>query len=257
MKQISVERSIEELVQWVRQADRILFYTGAGISVPSGIPDFRSPGGLWEKYDPYEYATLRAFKNQPAKVWVFLRDLFFTFRDKEPNVAHKALVEVEQLLGKDKVFIATQNIDSLHQRAGSTNVFELHGSNDNLHCLSCAFEEPTDVKHFNEDPYPICPKCSYPLKPKVTFFDEGLDRSVFNSVKKIASESELLIGVGSSLEVHPASSIFLSSKKNKAHFNLTRTNYAHLINYLILGDVVETLPLFVEALRKLIASNNH
>ncbi|MHA1911310.1 MAG: SIR2 family NAD-dependent protein deacylase [Candidatus Kariarchaeaceae archaeon] len=254
---MSLQRSIKELAQRVITADRVLFYTGAGISVPSGIPDFRSPGGLWEKYDPFEYATLKAFKNQPAKVWVFLRDLFFTFGNKEPNVAHKALVEIEQLLGREKVYIATQNIDSLHQRAGSTNVFELHGSNDNLHCLSCTFEEPTEEKHFREDPYPTCPKCSYPLKPKVTFFDEGLDRSVFNEVKKIASESELIIGVGSSLEVHPASSIFLSSKNKKAHFNLTQTRYDHLIDNIVLGDAAETLPLFVETLKSLITSSIH
>jgi NAD-dependent deacetylase len=242
---------LTEVAQKAIRAEKILFYTGAGISVPSGIPDFRSPGGLWEKYDPFEYATLRAFKEQPSKVWEFLRDLYLSFGDKGPNPAHYALVEIEKILGTEKVFIATQNIDSLHQKAGSSNVFELHGSNDFMHCLKCSFVEKTLIdKHLTKFPYPVCPNCSYPLKPKVTFFDESLDLEIFSQAKKTASKSDLLIGAGSSLEVHPASSLFLSSNNTKAHFNLTRTKYDCLIDYSILGDVEKTLPLFLKAIEE-------
>jgi len=247
---------LTEIAKIAISAEKILIYTGAGISVPSGIPDFRSPGGLWEKYNPFEYATIRAFQKNPTKVWTFLRDLYTTFGEKKPNPAHYALVELEKKLGPEKVFIATQNIDSLHQKAGSSSVFELHGSNDFMHCLKCFYEEKTVVsKHLCQLPYPLCPNCSYPLKPKVTFFEEALDQHIFVESKKIASESDLLIGAGSSLEVHPASSLFLSSPKPKAHFNLTTTRYDSLIDYSILGDVEETLPLFVKALDDVISED--
>ncbi len=240
-----VENTIRKVAQHAIEATSVVFYTGAGISTPSGIPDFRSPGGLWDKYDPYEVSSLRAFRKKPEKVWEFFRDLYEKFVDPEPNPAHDAITDIQKLLGEDKVHIATQNIDGLHQKSGSVNVYELHGTPYIMHCIKCSFEEGFEYeKHMEQLPYPVCPKCKKPLKPKAVLFEEALDLNLLRSAMRKARTSEIAIGAGSSLTVFPASDVLLAPppKTKKALFNLSPTMYDRLIHYLVKGDVVETLP---------------
>jgi len=239
------EKIITEIAKKISAAKKLVFYTGAGIGVHSGIPDFRSPGGLWEKYDPFEVATLEAFKKNPEKVWDFLKELYHTFGEPKPNKAHDAITKIQQLKGKEKVFIATQNIDGLHQKSGSTNVFELHGNPNMIQCIRCLYEERFNFeKHVNVEPYPTCPKCGKPMKPKIVLFGEALNQGTFKKAMKIAKSSDIIIGVATSLEVFPAAEILLAPppKTKKALFNLSPTYYDKLIHYKVKGDIIETLP---------------
>lgn len=126
---------IRMIAKHMLKADTIIFFTGAGTSVHSGIPDFRSEGGLWEKYNLLEVATIRAFRKNPDKVWEFFRIIYEDFQPVEPNKGHHAITEIQQIKGGNKVHIATQNIDGLHQKSGSINVYELHGNPDKMHCI--------------------------------------------------------------------------------------------------------------------------
>ncbi len=249
------DEKITKVAELIVQAESIMFFTGAGTSVHSGIPDFRSPGGIWEKYSPAEYATLAAFHKNPEKIWNFFRDMYVKFSEPEPNLIHHAITDIQQLKGENKVHIATQNIDGLHQKSGSTNVFELHGTTEKLHCLRCLYEEQVEPeKHLELLPYPICPKCKKPLKPSVILFGESLDMNIFRPAMKIAKRSDIAIGVATSLEVFPAADILLApppNKTKKALFNLTKTYYDKLIHYVIKGDAIETLPQLVEEVKKL------
>ena len=249
---LSISKLLEEIAQNVIDANSMVVFTGAGISVPSGVPDFRSPGGIWEKYNPYEFST-RAFKKKPEKVWEFIRDLYQNFGNPKPNPAHFAVTEIQKLKGIEKVPIVTQNIDGLHTKSGSKNVFEIHGNAEFLHCIKCGFEESLDVeKHLQTLPYPTCPKCGKPLKPKVVLFEELLDNRLFQRALRIAVKSDLVIGVGTSLGVFPAADILLAPppKTKKVVFNLTSTYYDHLIHYKVKGDVVDTLPELVKEIKK-------
>ena len=248
----SISETIDKIADLISNSDKVMIFTGAGQSVPSGVPDFRSPGGLWEKYDPYEVSTIQAFRKKPEMVWEFFRDMYANFGDVQPNPAHFAVTEIQQLEGEDKIFISTQNIDGLHTKAGSKNVFEVHGTAELIHCLKCGFEEELDSdKHLTILPYPKCPDCGKPLKPKVVLFEELLDYNIFSEAKKIAHESGIVIGAGTSLGVFPAADILLSPppKTKKALFNLTPTYYDHLIHYRVKGDVVDTLPELVKVLK--------
>ena len=144
--------------------------TGAGISVGSGIPDFRSPGGLWSVYAPDEYATLEVFYRNPQKAWELYRALGNTLLGKISNPAHQALAELEsqgRLAG-----IVTQNVDNLHQQAGSRTVLEIHGDHQHLQCLECGHLEEVREQHYREQAIPRCPTCSVALKPNVVLFGE-------------------------------------------------------------------------------------
>ena len=255
------QENLQKVAKLVAEARRITFFSGAGISVPSGIPDFRSPGGIWETYDMFEVATLRAFKKRPEKVWTFIRDLYTLFTERKPNTAHYAITDIQKLKGEDNVFIVTQNIDGLHQLAGSKNVHEVHGTPDILHCIRCGFEEQIDIeKHTKIKPYPICSKCKKPLKPKIVFFEELLDPIILSTSMKLARKSDLVIGVGTSLGVFPAADILLApspNKTKKALFNLTPTAYDRLLHYIILGDVIDTLPVLVKEVEKILFSEEN
>ena len=245
---------IRVIAKHVLKAETIIFFTGAGTSVHSGIPDFRSEGGLWEKFNPLEVATIRAFRKNPDKVWEFFRIIYEDFQPVEPNKGHYAITEIQQIKGENKVHIATQNIDGLHQKSGSTNVYELHGNPDIMHCIRCSHEEQMNYeKHIEPKKYPLCPKCENPLKPKVILFGEPLDMDVFNSAMRVANRSEIAIGVATSLEVFPAANILLSPPltTKKALFNLTPTLYNGQIDYYVEGDIIETLPTLARILKEL------
>ena len=163
---------------------RALALTGAGVSVESGIPDFRSECGLWRRFDPMEYATLDCFLNDPAKAWELYRELGSILQDRQPNPAHRALAELERR--GDISGVLTQNIDGLHQAAGSGSVVELHGSHAELHCLACGHREPFAASFLKPGPVPSCPACGHALKPDAVLFGEP--------VRDIATAGDLMNG---------------------------------------------------------------
>jgi NAD-dependent deacetylase len=200
-----VATTVERLAELIREADTVVALTGAGISVPSGIPDFRSPGsGLWENVDPMEVAHIDAWRADPERFWHFYGSRFQALRDKQPNGAHLALVELEQR-GKLAAVI-TQNIDRLHARAGTTELIEVHGTIDHSSCLDCLAQYPLDEvqQRLQDSPVSVpCCDCGRPLKPDVVLFGEFLPEGALERAYALAASADLLLCVGSSLEVHP------------------------------------------------------
>ena len=196
----SVDRTARALVQ---SQGKAVALTGAGISVESGIPDFRSAGGLWDKFDPMEYATIDAFRRDPRKVWQMIFSLEALLHRAAPNPAHVALAQLEQaglLRG-----IVTQNIDNLHQRAGSTRVVEFHGNGQRLRCLACgALIEATEAGRAGEPP--LC-SCGEILKPDVVFFGEQIPHTALQAATELLEECEVMLVVGTSATVYPFASL--------------------------------------------------
>src|SRR5256714_9078080 len=162
----AVDESVSTLATLLRERQPCVVLTGAGISTESGIPDFRSPTGIWAQYDPMEYATIDAFRRDPVKVWEFYGLRLDTLAKAEPNAGHLALAELERR-GLVRA-VVTQNIDGLHQRAGSREVIEVHGSIRTARCLACGEQTPLDRA------MPRCPRCGEIMKPGVVMFGELL-----------------------------------------------------------------------------------
>ncbi len=181
-----------------------LAFTGAGVSVESGLPDFRSPGGLWDRYDVAEYATLDAFRRHPDKVWVFIRELLDSYGDVRPNAGHLALAALEAAGALHAV--VTQNIDGLHQAAGSRRVVEFHGSLRRLVCLGCGRTCPSDEPSVKSVPVPRC-ACGRVYKPDFVFFGEAIPEAALTDAFAMARECGVLLVAGTSAEVAPASLI--------------------------------------------------
>ena len=196
----------ERLSELIREHQPCVALAGAGVSTESGIPDFRSPKGMWAQFDPLEYATLGAFQRDPEKVWRFFAPRFSMLTDAEPNRAHLALAELERY-GLLRAVI-TQNIDLLHERAGSREVVEVHGSVRTSTCLSCGARYPLDeVLGLLDAGPPRCTACGEVLKPDVVFFDELLPDQAIDRAYELAGKARLLLVVGSSLEVWPVAEL--------------------------------------------------
>jgi NAD-dependent deacetylase len=203
-------RSSALVAELLRGSQRAVVLTGAGISVPSGIPDFRTPGtGLWEKVDPMEVAHIDAFRRDPDRFWRYYSQRFMALRDKRPNRAHEVVAELE----RDGLVVAviTQNIDRLHRAAGSQNVIEVHGSIEHSVCLECggrfALDKVIDMIEQDPESAPECTSCIAPLKPDVVLFGEYLPEDAMRRAHDLAAGADLLIAIGSSLEVHPVASL--------------------------------------------------
>jgi NAD-dependent deacetylase len=198
----------QRLAALIRDNQPCVALTGAGASTESGIPDFRSPTGIWAEFDPLEYATLGAFQQDPRKVWRFYAPRFDMLADAEPNRVHTALAALErEALVRA---IVTQNIDTLHQRAGSRDVIEVHGSIRTSSCPACGARYPLDeVVPLIEagDGAPECPACGTILKPDVVFFDELLPEGAMERATDLAAEARLLLVIGSGLEVYPVAGL--------------------------------------------------
>ncbi|MEP6978114.1 MAG: NAD-dependent deacylase [Thermoleophilia bacterium] len=199
------------LAQLIREAQPCVVLTGAGVSTESGIPDFRSPTGIWAEFDPLEYASIEAFRRDPAKVWSFYAPRFAMLTEAEPNEAHRALAALEDA-GYVQA-IVTQNIDLLHERAGSRDVIEVHGSIRTSSCRGCGASYPlADVVALLErEPTPSCTSCGGVLKPDVVFFGELLPERAIERASELAREARLLLVVGSSLEVYPVAGLPLET----------------------------------------------
>lgn len=193
----------------IRAARSVVALTGAGISVPSGIPDFRTPGtGLWHNVDPTEVAHIDVFHREPERFWRFYGDRFQHLEDKLPNVAHLALARLEQARLLDGVI--TQNIDRLHRLAGTRELVEVHGTIEYSSCLICGVRYPlSEVRELQRaDParIPRC-VCTAPLKPDVVLFGEFLPAGALARAEQLALSADLMLCIGSSLEVHPVADL--------------------------------------------------
>lgn len=204
-----VSAPAHRLAQLLHDAERAVVLTGAGVSVPSGIPDFRSPGtGLWENVDPMEVAHIDAWRRDPDRFWSFYGDRFASLVDKRPNEAHHALAELERRRLISAVI--TQNIDRLHRVAGTERLIEVHGSIESSICLECGGKLSLErvIEQLRDgDGAPECPACVVPLKPDVVLFGELLPERALAEAQALALEADLMICVGSSLEVYPVAGL--------------------------------------------------
>lgn len=187
--------------------------TGAGISVESGIPDFRGQGGVWTRYDPFEYGHIESFRANPAKVWKMLIELDALMQSVSPNEAHLALGELENL-GIIKMVI-TQNVDRLHQRGGSSNVVEFHGNFRDMRCDNCQMPFLRENVSLERLP-PLC-SCGGPIRPDVVLFGEAIPAKAYSRAFAAAEKCDLMIVVGTSASVAPASELPLIAKRRGAH----------------------------------------
>jgi NAD-dependent protein deacetylase/lipoamidase len=204
----ALSAAVAELAGLIVESECTVALTGAGVSVPSGIPDFRTPEtGLWEKVDPMEVAHIDVFERDPARFWSYYRPRFHSLGDKRPNAAHEALAELERRGLLEGVI--TQNVDRLHRAAGSTNVVEVHGSIETSSCTRCQarFEIDEVDGLFDAEGVARCSTCSSPVKPDVVLFGELLPQSAIAMAQQLAERAELLICVGSSLAVHPVAAL--------------------------------------------------
>ena len=203
--------TVERLVSLVRSRQPCVVLTGAGVSTESGIPDFRSPTGIWAQYDPLEYATIDAFLADPEKVWDFYAKRLGMLRGAQPNDGHRALAELEQRGWVQAV--VTQNIDLLHPRAGSRALVEVHGSIRTSSCLDCGAVVPLDdvLRLLETAAAPACPRCGRILKPDVVMFGELLPPGAMERASALAAAARLLLVVGSSLEVYPVAGLPLET----------------------------------------------
>ena len=227
--------------------------TGAGVSVPSGIPDFRTPGkGLWEKVDPMKVAHIDVFRRDPDRFWHFYGDRFATLDEKEPNAAHEMIAELERrglIRG-----VITQNIDRLHRKAGSENVVEVHGSIEWSVCPDCGVKvgvERVVEKLRAGVGTPECETCITPLKPDVVLFGELLPEDAMSEAFALASEADLMLAIGSSLEVYPVASlpgVTLENGGGLALITQGRTPYDDQAEVKLSGDVVDELDDVLDAL---------
>jgi NAD-dependent deacetylase len=247
------ERHLDEAVAAFRSATKAVALTGAGISVASGIPDFRSPGGLWTLFSPDEYATIEVFYRHPAKAWKLYRALGKTLQGKTPNPGHLALAELERqglLAG-----LVTQNIDNLHQQAGSRTVLEIHGDHQHLQCLQCGALEPVTAEHYRLEEVARCRHCAFPLKPNVVLFGEEVRH--LDEIHALISGCDLLLVVGTSAQVYPAASLPSRVRRQGGlifEFNqesaLSENGPDGQADFFFRGDAGVTLPLLARCCRR-------
>ena len=241
------------LAELLAGAERAVALTGAGISVPSGIPDFRTPGkGLWEKVDPMKVAHIDAFRRSPDEFWTFYGQRFAMLSEIAPNPAHDAVAELERR-GLVRGVI-TQNIDRLHRAAGSENVIEVHGSIEWCVCEMCGGRVGyEDVRRMLADgtPTPECASCITPLKPNVVLFGEMLPEDAMADATALAAEADLMLCIGSSLEVFPVAGlpgVTLGSGGRVALVTAGPTPYDRDAEVKLSGDVVDELEAVLVAL---------
>jgi NAD-dependent deacetylase len=196
--------SVGRLAELMRERRPCVVLTGAGISTESGIPDFRSAGGIWARYDPGKVAHIDAFRRDPTRVWEFYALRLEALARAEPNDGHRALAELEEQ-GWIRALV-TQNVDGLHQRAGSREVVEVHGSLREAECIHCGVRVPM-ADALLSLPLPPCPECGEILKPGVVMFGELLPAAAIEHAQTLAAEAGVLLVVGSSLEVHPVAAL--------------------------------------------------
>ncbi|RLI77428.1 NAD-dependent protein deacylase [Archaeoglobales archaeon] len=248
-----IEEQIKKISRMLAEAKHAVVFTGSGISAESGIPTFRGTDGLWLRYNPEEVASIYGFKRNPAKFWEFAKELIVKTK-ASPNPAHYAIAELEKE-GVVKAVI-TQNIDMLHQNAGSKKVLELHGSMSYVDCLDCGAEYEWEyIEKVLEEKQPVCENCgSEFLKPRVVFFGEPLPPDVLSEAMEESKRCDLFIVVGSSLVVYPAASLPDMAKRSGAKLamvNLEPTEKDNIFDAIVYGKAGEIMPRVVEEFKRL------
>ncbi len=242
-----IEEAVQRAACLIREAEYAIALTGAGISTPSGIPDFRSPNsGLWETENPIEVASLLGFKRRPQAFYDWIRPLAKTFLAAEPNPAHLALAELEKA-GYVKVII-TQNIDMLHTKAGSTAVAEIHGHLRQLTCIECFAEYdagPIISQFMDDGAVPRCPQCQGVLKPNIILFGEQLPVRQLFAAQQAVRRCDLMLVAGSSLQVAPAGDLPMLARQRNARLiiiNREETYADQMADLVFRDDIAATLP---------------
>ncbi|SDL07790.1 SIR2 family NAD-dependent protein deacylase [Halarsenatibacter silvermanii] len=245
MKSEDRESSLQQAATMIKDADYLVAFTGAGISAESGIPTYRGEDGLWDEYEPEKTASLSAFRENPRVFWKFIRETAVE-KEASANPAHKVLAGWE----KDNRLktVITQNIDLLHQEAGSSEVLPLHGSLAKARCLDCGAEYSwTEIESMIEsEGIPVCRSCgSEKVKPGVIFFGESLPRQVFRRAEKEIKRCDVLLVIGSSLSVYPAAELPARAKRSGAelvYVNADRGQRPEIFDIIITGRAGSILP---------------
>ncbi|HEX6268794.1 MAG TPA: NAD-dependent deacylase [Anaerolineales bacterium] len=239
--------AIEDAAELFRKAKHTVVLTGAGISTPSGIPDFRSEGtGLWSQDEPMEVASLSTFRTSPERFFDWFRPLASQIFNAQPNAAHIALAELERAGFLHA--IVTQNIDALHQKAGSSHVVEMHGTWRTLSCTECFKQvgsEPVLQPYIEKGEIPLCPSCNGILKPDVILFGEQLPQPAWMEAQRAARQCDLMLVAGSSLEVLPVAGLPMQALDRGAHLIIINNTPTYLnvrADVVIMGDVATILP---------------
>lgn len=235
----------------IKKSKNVVAVTGAGVSVESGIPDFRSPGGLWAKYPPDEYATYEAFIDDPDKVWLMFYELGELLLNAQPNPAHLALAQLEEM-GHLRAVI-TQNIDSLHYEAGNSTVIEYHGNARVLVCPACRRRRTMDLA-FRSVGAPRC-ECGGYMKPDVVLFGEAIPHNALFMGDTLAKGCEVLIVIGTSAQVYPAASLPYTAKQWGAQIiecNTQETDFTQTITDIFLeGPAGKVMPALIDRIQAL------
>ena len=240
-------KMFELIKDHIKDIKKIVFVTGAGISQESGIPTFRGKDGLWRDYDVMKLATIDAFYDNPKLVWEWYNERRMNIFAAQPNLGHKAIAELEKYT---KVMVLTQNIDGLHQKAGSSVVLELHGSIIKIKCSVCDFKDEI-MTEFSEIP-PLC-ECGNILRPDVVWFGESLPQDVWQKSMIFANQCDLMIIAGTSLVVSPANTLPIYAKQNNAiliEINPEDTEMSSEMDLVIRNTSVITLPELVSVFSK-------
>lgn len=245
--------SLERLCELLSGARRALVFTGAGISTGSGIPDFRGPNGVWKTRQPVYYQEFIASEAARIAYWDFKLESHPVFRDARPGSAHRALVDLER---RGRVgLVVTQNVDGLHQAAGTSRerLVELHGTNSEVECVDCGAREPPErcMREFSETRRPpACLRCGGLMKPAVVMFGQMLDMDALGRAQRASEKADLVLALGSSLVVTPAADIPLFGVRRGAPYviiNRGETPHDRLATLRIAADVAEILPRAVQA----------
>lgn len=239
--------ALDEAVAVLAGVREVVALTGAGVSTESGLPDFRSPGGFWSGVNPFEVASLTAFRRRPKAFYDFYRKRLSVLADARPNDAHRALVDLERF---GLHMVITQNVDGLHQAAGSRRVVELHGNLREAVCLGCGRIEPISVitAALDRGVLPACPACGRPLKPNVVLFEELLPQAAYTEAEAACRRADALLVAGSSLQITPAAWLPEVARSHGARIIIANdepTTMDGLADVVLRGRVGKMLPALV------------
>jgi NAD-dependent deacetylase len=242
-----LEPSLDRAAALLRAARRVAVLTGAGVSAESGVPTFRDADGLWEGHAVEDVATPQAFRRDPRLVWQFYNARRANLRAVEPNAGHAALARLEERLGPAHCAVITQNVDGLHRRAGSRNVFELHGNLARTRCTGCGWVEDRGLEPLGD--LPECPYCKALLRPDVVWFTEALPDDVWAAAKRAAERCDCCLVVGTSAIVYPAAGLIGTARRGGRpviECNLARTAASSFVDVRLFGPSGQVLPRLVE-----------
>lgn len=243
---MSWQSALPDLAARLASAREVAALTGAGISAESGIPTFRDPGGIWQKFKPEELANVHAFLDDPELVQQWYRHRREVAERTTPNPGHLALARLEELV--DSFSLITQNVDNLHQRAGSKNVVELHGNITRNYCIDCL--TPSDAPA-DDQPVATCPECGGLIRPDIVWFGEMLPPDAYLQAESSARSCDVFLSIGTSAAVYPAAGLPLLAREEGAYvaeINLEPSSISDYVNVSIIGRAGEIIPQLIDAL---------